>query len=74
MVSVCTVPARGARSCERFGGYKTINQIPLIIYIKLYMTEGILWQFRHESVNTDVDKRWPYPRMNHIISAMMRKM
>ena len=22
-------PARGGRSCERFGGYKTINQIPL---------------------------------------------
>ena len=29
MVSVCTVPARGGRSCEHFGGYKTINQIPL---------------------------------------------
>ena len=29
MVSVCTVPARGGRSCERFGGYKTINRIPL---------------------------------------------
>ena len=28
MVSVCTVPARGGRSCERFGGYKTINRIP----------------------------------------------
>ena len=25
MVSVCTVPARGGRSCEHFGGYKTIN-------------------------------------------------
>ena len=22
-------PARGGRSCERFGGYKTINRIPL---------------------------------------------
>ena len=30
MVSVCTVPARGGRLCERFGGYKTINQIPLV--------------------------------------------
>ena len=30
MVSVCTVPARGGRSCERFGGYKTINRIPLL--------------------------------------------
>ena len=28
MVSVCTVPARGGRSCEHFGGYKTINRIP----------------------------------------------
>ena len=26
MVSVCAVPGR---SCERFGGYKTINRIPL---------------------------------------------
>ena len=30
MVSVCTVPARGGRLCERFGGYKTINRIPLV--------------------------------------------
>ena len=29
MVSVCTVPARGGRSCEHFGGYKTINRITL---------------------------------------------
>ena len=29
MVPVCSVPARGGRSCERFGGYKTINRIPL---------------------------------------------
>ena len=29
MVSLCTVPGRGGRSCERFGGYKTINRIPL---------------------------------------------
>ena len=29
MVSVCTVPARGGRSCEHFDGYKTINRIPL---------------------------------------------
>ena len=26
--SLCTVPARGGRLCERFGGYKTINRIP----------------------------------------------
>ena len=28
MVYVCTVPSRGGRSCEYFGGYKTINRIP----------------------------------------------
>ena len=33
MVSVCTVPARGGGSCEHFGGYKTINRIPLPLYI-----------------------------------------
>ena len=32
VVSVCTVPARGGRSCERFGGYKTINRIPLPLH------------------------------------------
>ena len=32
MVSVCTVPARGGRSCEHFGGYKTINRIPLPLH------------------------------------------
>ena len=26
MLSVCTVLARGGRSCERFGGYKTRNR------------------------------------------------
>ena len=34
MVSVCTVPARGGRSCEHFGGYKTINRIPLPLKTK----------------------------------------
>ena len=34
MVSVCTVPARGGRLCERFGGYKTINRIP---YLHIHM-------------------------------------
>ena len=32
MISVCTVPARGGRSCERFDGYKTINPIPLPLF------------------------------------------
>ena len=36
MVSVCTVPARGGRSCEHFGGYKTINRIPLPLIPKPY--------------------------------------
>ena len=35
MVSVCTVPARGGRSCEHFGGYKTINRIPLNTFTHL---------------------------------------
>ena len=35
MVSVCTVPARGGRSCEHFGGYKTINRIPFMYYIHI---------------------------------------
>ena len=35
MVSVCTVPARGGRSCERFGGYKTINRIPLPLPLRV---------------------------------------
>ena len=26
-------PARGGRSCEHFGGYKTINRIPLPLVI-----------------------------------------
>ena len=35
MVSVCTVPARGGRLCEHFGGYKTINRIPLPLPLPL---------------------------------------
>ena len=33
MVSVCTVPARGGRSCERFVGYKTINRITFTLVV-----------------------------------------
>ena len=29
MVFMCTVPAMKGRSCEHFGGYKTINRIPI---------------------------------------------
>ena len=42
MVSVCTVPARGGRSCEHFGGYKTINRIPLPLLVSLCVT--LCWQ------------------------------
>ena len=35
MVSVCTVPARGGRSWERFSGYKTLNRIPLPLPVML---------------------------------------
>ena len=49
MVSVCTVPARGGRSCERFGGYKTINQIslPLLKYLHADLKPGqsqLVWE------------------------------
>ena len=39
MVSVCTVPARGGRSCEHIGGYKTIHQnlIPLPLLLLLLL-------------------------------------
>ena len=39
MVSVYR-PARGGRSCERFGGYKTLNRIPLPLYLVLSMQKG----------------------------------
>ena len=45
MVSVCTVPARGGRSCERFGGYKTINRIPLPLPFHLYYVRGCTSSF-----------------------------
>ena len=32
---IMTYYARGGRSCERFGGYKTINQIPLFIQLSV---------------------------------------
>ena len=31
-------PARGGRSCEHFGGYKTINRIPLYMYVSLHLS------------------------------------
>ena len=37
MVSVCTVHARGGMSCERSGGYKTINRIPLPLVSALHI-------------------------------------
>ena len=59
MVSVCTVPARGGRSCEHFGGYKTINYLylytchppTLIIMINHLPPQpgvGVLWQMTQD--------------------------
>ena len=42
MVSVCTVPARGGRSCEHFGGYKTMNRIPLPLQ-QVKVSESCSW-------------------------------
>ena len=47
MVSVCTVPARGGRSCERFGGYKTINRIPFIRILYLIFSKHIYLKTLH---------------------------
>ena len=44
MVSVYTVPARGGRSCERSGGYKTINRIP---FVSLLHNGLIYWLWRN---------------------------
>ena len=44
MVSVCTVPASGGRSCEHFGGYNTINRIPLPLYTHTYI---FLWVMQY---------------------------
>ena len=59
MVSVCTVPARGGRSCEHFGGYKTINRIPLFgVDLHLYALIPLLLQ---NSLITELDHNyWPY--------------
>ena len=47
MVSVGTGPPRGGRSCERFGGYKTINRIPLPLLSESFPTNtnttGFKW-------------------------------
>ena len=48
MISVCTVPARGGRSCERFGGYKSINRIPLFDTLPVLPTQiycSLKWIF-----------------------------
>ena len=42
MVSVYSVPARERRSWEHFGGYKTINRIPLHLMIKEKRDSGQL--------------------------------
>ena len=74
MVSVCTVPARGGRSCEHFGGYKTINRIPLC-------TDGSLKQ-RRVLDRTAVDSARPFLGMtcsrswpsSHSLIAVSRAM
>ena len=43
MVSVCTVPARGGRSCEHFGGYKTINRIPLPLVVVVVVVVVVVY-------------------------------
>ena len=45
MVSVCTVPARGGRSCEHFGGYKTINLIPFTFTFTMYFVDSHSWMW-----------------------------
>ena len=45
VVSVYTVPARGGRSCEHFGGYKTINRIPLYVHICMCVCVGVFLCF-----------------------------
>ena len=55
MVSVCTVPARGGRSCEHFGGYKTINQIPLPLQCIIHREDNFHWYSKHELVNRDIN-------------------
>ena len=48
MVSVCTVPARGGRSCEHFGGYKTINRIPFtFMYVCIYVCIYVIHTCMH---------------------------
>ena len=48
MASVCTAPARGGRLWERFGGYKTINRIPVPLPWKLhcFWSRGQIWPLR----------------------------
>ena len=53
MVSVCTVPARGGRACEHFGGYKTINRIPLpLATLRLTVTLWARGQMCHGNKGT----------------------
>ena len=52
MVSVCTVPARGGRSCEHFGGYKTINRIPLPFIDAVRQANG--YWYKHTNLTQSV--------------------
>ena len=54
MVSVCTVPARGGRSCEHFGGYKTINRIPLPLLVLCIIVTSALEGVTHKFIITNL--------------------
>ena len=60
MVSVCTVPARGGRSCEHFGGYKTINRIPLEERHGLFHYENLVLPVMYDSVHSVLVKQHGY--------------
>ena len=41
-------PARGGRLCERFGGYKTINRIPLPLPLPYHNTSCNFPEYRDD--------------------------
>ena len=67
MVSVCTVPARGGRSCEHFGGYKTLNRIPLPLPFICYPHHSFGLNTRFRNKDIDCLKRFDHPIIfNHL--------
>ena len=65
MVSVCTVPARGGRSCEHFGGYKTINRIPLPLLVHHTSKQ---YKFTKEIVGVLSVKGLPYVNIGVVVN------